>query len=71
MYVYIRSEKNLWTVGFYARNGRFVSESDHDSPEDAARRVHYLNGGTEDIVAFTKPIKERKSESGQKRDIRR
>lgn len=45
MYVYIRSEKNLWTVGFYSPNGEWNPESDYDTPEKAAERVHYLNGG--------------------------
>ena len=45
MYVYIQSEERLWTVGFYRPDGRWEPESDHDSPEDAAERVHYLNGG--------------------------
>lgn len=46
MYVYIRSESNLWTVGHYAPAGGFVPESDHTTRADAAKRVHYLNGGT-------------------------
>ena len=45
MYVYIQSEPGLWTVGFYAPNGNWVAESDHESKEDAAARVSYLNGG--------------------------
>lgn len=44
-YVYKRTESRLWTVGFYDPQGRWHSESDHSSPEEAARRVHYLNGG--------------------------
>ena len=37
---------SLWTVGFYQPDdGTFVPESDHESPEKAAERVHYLNGG--------------------------
>ena len=44
-YVYIKTEPGLWTVGFYDPRGKFVSESDHESSEDAAARVHYLNGG--------------------------
>jgi len=47
MYVYIRSEPNLWTVGFYAPDGKWNSESDYSSREEAAKRVHYLNGGDE------------------------
>ena len=44
MYVYIESEKGLWTVGFYSPDGKWHPESDHDSTEKAAERVHYLNG---------------------------
>lgn len=45
MYVYIKPEPNLWTVGHYAPDGKFIPESDHDTKEKAAERVHYLNGG--------------------------
>lgn len=45
MYVYIRSEPGLWTVGFYEPNGRWHSESDHSDREEAAKRVRWLNGG--------------------------
>lgn len=44
-YVYIRSEPGLLTVGFYAPDGKWQSESDHDSIESAGQRVSYLNGG--------------------------
>ena len=44
-YVYQRSEPGLWTVGYYDPDGNWHSESDHDSTEKAAERVHYLNGG--------------------------
>lgn len=46
MYVYIRSEPDLYTVGYYNPEGRWMPESDHENREEAARRVHYLNGGT-------------------------
>ncbi len=55
-YVYIQSDKqensayltgSLWTVGFYSPDGKWHPESDHDTPESAAERVHYLNGGNE------------------------
>lgn len=36
---------NPHTVGFYKPDGEWVPESDHTSPEDAAARVNYLNGG--------------------------
>jgi len=44
MYVYIQSESQLWTVGFYSPDGKWNTESDHDSPKQASERVAYLNG---------------------------
>lgn len=44
-WVYKRSEDRLWTVGYYAPDGSWEPESDHDSKEAAAAWVHYLNGG--------------------------
>jgi hypothetical protein len=44
MYVYIRSEPGLWTVGFYDPTGKWQAESDHETSEGAARRVAFLNG---------------------------
>ena len=44
-YVYIKSKgENLWTVGFYDPDGKWQPESDHDNPENAAKRVAWLNG---------------------------
>jgi len=45
MYVYIKTEPNLYTVGFYNPNGNWESESDWRTQEQAVERVHYLNGG--------------------------
>lgn len=50
-YVYIQSEPRLYTVGFYDPDGKWHSESDHDSREQAASRVHYLNGGADWRIA--------------------
>jgi hypothetical protein len=47
-WVYIRSEPHLFTVGFYDPSGKWHSDSDHDSSEDAAQRVAYLNGGPQE-----------------------
>lgn len=44
MYVYIKSEPNLWTVGFYDPKGEWHPESDHATHVAAARRVAWLNG---------------------------
>ncbi len=45
MYVYIKSETFLWTVGFYTPDGKWNPDGDFDTKEKAAERVHYLNGG--------------------------
>lgn len=45
MYVYIESEHEVYTVGFYDPAGEFISESDHYDTQKAAERVRYLNGG--------------------------
>ena len=45
MHCYLKSEKSLWTVGYYTPEGRWESESDFNSQEKAAERVHWLNGG--------------------------
>jgi len=50
-YRYIRSELTLWTVGFHDGDGRWIPESDHDSTEEAAARVRYLNGGAPEPAA--------------------
>lgn len=44
MYVYIKTEPSLWTVGFYDPDGDWHAESDHTSPHIAAERVAWLNG---------------------------
>jgi len=44
MYVYIQSESQLWTTGFYDPNGKWHGDKDFDHPDKAADRVAYLNG---------------------------
>lgn len=46
-WVYIQSEPNLFTVGFYAPNKEWHTDSDWGNREEASKRVHYLNGGKE------------------------
>lgn len=46
MYVYKRTEVNLYTVGFYTPSGEWEPESDQPTAEKAAERVIKLNGGT-------------------------
>jgi len=48
MYVYVNSEPGLWTVGFYDPSGHWHADSDHETRESAAYRVHFLNGGKDD-----------------------
>jgi len=45
-WVYILSEPQLWTVGYYDINGAWEPDSDHETPDAAAARVAYLNGFT-------------------------
>lgn len=45
MYVYINTEPNLWTVGFYDPSGKWHPESDYTSRDEAATRAAWLNGG--------------------------
>lgn len=47
MYVYVKSEPNLYTVGFYDPNGKWNPESDFRKVEEAAKRVAFLNGGAQ------------------------
>ena len=44
-YVYEEREHGMYTVGFYDPEGKWHPESDHEYPEEAAYRVHFLNGG--------------------------
>lgn len=44
-WVYLKTEPRLWTVGFFAPDGSWHTDSDHGSKEDAAQRVILLNGG--------------------------
>jgi hypothetical protein len=45
VYVYLQTEPQLWTVGHYEPDGKWIAESDHYTTESAAKRVHWLNGG--------------------------
>lgn len=58
MYVYIKSEKYLWTVGFYDPAGKWNSESDHETATEAADRVAYLNGNRLDLSHTNRAIRE-------------
>jgi hypothetical protein len=44
-WVYRRTEPGLYTVGFYAPDGTWHADSDHDDRDEARRQVNYLNGG--------------------------
>jgi len=46
MYIYLKSEYGVWTVGFYTPKGEWIPESDFNSPEEAAKRVAWLNGSS-------------------------
>ena len=51
-YIYWQSEPSLYTVGYFSPNGERHPESDHATREEAAKRVHYLNGGGSDRSIF-------------------
>lgn len=44
MWVYIETERGLWTVGHYSPDGRYHTDSDHPIKENAAARCAWLNG---------------------------
>jgi len=48
VWVYVKSEPQLWTVGFYSPDGKWHADSDFNSKEEAAERCHYLNGGSQE-----------------------
>lgn len=50
-WVYMQTEPGLWTVGWYGPNGTWHPDTDHGDREEAAQRVHYLNGGCEHSAA--------------------
>ena len=55
MYVYIVGEAEnadylRFHVGFYKASGHWYTESEHERPEHAARRVNYLNGGSGEFM---------------------
>lgn len=64
MYVYIRSEENLWTVGFYAPDGEWHSDSDYGYSyrEEAADRVAYLNGAHSSLAERIERLEQRVEE---------
>lgn len=43
LYLYRLSSSGVWTTGHVNSAGQWVPESDHRTPEAAARRVHLLN----------------------------
>lgn len=49
MYVYrdFMKDAGCYTVGFYSPDGEWHSESDHDTRDEAAERVAYLNGNSQ------------------------
>lgn len=44
-WLYLKSEPQLYTVGFYDPAGKWQPESDHATADEAANRVRFLNGG--------------------------
>jgi len=53
VWVYVKSEPNLWTVGYYSYDGKWHSDSDWETKEEAVERVSYLNGDRNRVVKKT------------------
>lgn len=47
MYVYRKTSKDVYTVGYYEPGGKFITETVYSERENALERVHYLNGGND------------------------
>jgi len=44
MFIYLQTEPNLFTVGFYDNKKKWQPDTDHPTREEAADRAAYLNG---------------------------
>lgn len=44
VWVYARTEANLWTVGYYGPTGEWNTDSDYHNRNQAAERAAFLNG---------------------------
>ena len=45
LWLYRRAEAPGWEVGYFDTSGGWQHDSTHPTPEQAAGRVHWLNGG--------------------------
>jgi hypothetical protein len=45
VWLYQRTGRHCWVVAYLDRAGQWRPSSGHPNPEDAASRVHWLNGG--------------------------
>ena len=45
MYSYQKAEPGIWSVGRFTPEGKWRQESSWNTPEEAAERAHWLNGG--------------------------
>lgn len=49
MHTYKKTESQLWTVGYYDKEGKFQPLKDFSEEIQAIFFVNYLNGGKQDI----------------------
>lgn len=47
-WLYVKSEAQLYTVGFFDPDGNWHPDSDYPSREEAVSRVRWLNGFKEE-----------------------
>jgi hypothetical protein len=52
MWVYIKSEPDVWTTGFYDPHGNWQPDADFDNQESAAKRASWLNGRQKAILQY-------------------
>ncbi|MCY1713548.1 hypothetical protein [Caproiciproducens galactitolivorans] len=43
LYIYHKTEPGVWSVGYYADSGDWISESQCINAEEAALHAHWLN----------------------------
>ena len=61
MYVYIRTE-SCWTVGFYDPDNEWNVDSNHETRQDAAERVSFLNGRNFELIERIERLEHRLDE---------
>jgi len=54
IHTYLKSEPQLWTVGYYDPQGQWIPLQDFDTQQQAQAKVNYLNGGSDPNMTIEK-----------------